>query len=279
MKKALRFWEHFKLTAIAWYEDNCLEKSAALSYYTVLFIGPLLLVSLMILGNLLTNSIFFETFLDMLNLIITPNVKIMIINILITSKLNGILSYGSILTFFFLFLGATGVLSQVKTNLDEIFGCQKKEVCIKTTVKNRLVFSLVIIFIVILIISSVVLSSLFIVMSKTISNNNNIPRFLLTLYNSTFSYLLAIAIFTFIYKFIHKCSIKWKFAISGGILSSFLFSLSKYIIEYLIINNEVISLYGAISTSVAFLVAIFYNSFIFYFVAEWIDVLRTDEEE
>lgn len=279
MKEALRLLEHFKLTAIAWYEDNCLEKSAALSYYVVLFIGPLLLVSLMILGNLLTNSIFLENFLDMLNLIITPNVKIMIVNVLITAKLNGIFSFVSIITFLLLFLGATGVLSQVKTNLDEIFGCSKKKICLKTTIRNRFTFSIIILFLISMIISSVVFSSLFVAMSKAITLDNNISSFLLKFYNIIFSYLSAIAIFTFIYKFVHKCKITWKLAIYGGVLSSILFSLSKYIIEYLIIKNNVISLYGAISTSVAFLVAIFYNAIIFYFVAEWVDVLRKDEEE
>ena len=78
--------------------------------------------------------------------------------------------------------------------------------------------------------------------------------------------------FTLLFRFLADGRPTWKAAITGGILTGFLFTGGKLLLQVLLINSNISQLYGASGSFVLVLLFVFYSSFILYFGACFISV-------
>jgi membrane protein len=76
--------------------------------------------------------------------------------------------------------------------------------------------------------------------------------------------------FTVLFRFLADARPSWKEAIAGGVLTSVLFNIGKLILQFLLVNSNISSLYGASGSVVLVLLFVFYSSFILYYGASFI---------
>lgn len=92
---------------------------------------------------------------------------------------------------------------------------------------------------------------------------------LIQIIQHVFSILVVTAWFTVLFKFLPDAEIHIKVAFAGGLLTTLLFTIGKFILGKLLVYSNVANIFGA-STSIALLLLfIFYSSFIIYFGASF----------
>jgi membrane protein len=85
-------------------------------------------------------------------------------------------------------------------------------------------------------------------------------------------YLIITILFTVIYKLLPDRDVVWTDAFIGAMMTSFLFSVGKYLIGLYLIYSSVMSAYGAAGSLVVVLIWVYYSAQIFYFGAEFTKV-------
>jgi membrane protein len=75
-------------------------------------------------------------------------------------------------------------------------------------------------------------------------------------------------VFALVYKFLPDAKISWKVTWMGAWITSFLFTIGKYLIGLMLKSSGVGDLYGTASSFIILLLWLFYSSLIFYFGAE-----------
>jgi len=91
---------------------------------------------------------------------------------------------------------------------------------------------------------------------------------LLEIGNVIISFGVIVLIFALIYKYLPDAKIKWKVTWMGSFITTVLFFLGKWLIEFAIVKSNIGVMYGAAGSLVVILLWIFYSSIIFFFGAE-----------
>lgn len=85
------------------------------------------------------------------------------------------------------------------------------------------------------------------------------------------NYLLSVVFvtlwFALIFRLLPDAKAPWKVVLTGGLVTSVLFNLGKYILRLLLVNSNLTTLYGASASAVLLLLFVFYSSLILYFGA------------
>lgn len=167
--------------------------------------------------------------------------------------------------------GATGVMVQLQTMLNEIWGVkQKSEGAIMLTVRNRLfsfglILSIGFLLLVSLVLSSVLASAshwLESAVSETLAYAMYVVEFVLSL--SVIS-----ALFALMFKFMPDVKVNWRHVWPGALLTGVLFVLGKYGLSLYFGKAEPASVYGAAGSVVLLLLWASYSSMIVFFGAEF----------
>jgi membrane protein len=94
------------------------------------------------------------------------------------------------------------------------------------------------------------------------------------------SFVFATALFAMIYKVLPDVRIQWRDAWIGAALTSFLFTIGKFLIGFYLGSSGVTSAYGAAGSLITILLWVYYSSLIFFLGAEFTQVyaLSMDRE-
>lgn len=265
------YWKILKESISQFTSDNILTQSAALSYYTVFSLPPMLMVVFWVAGLISDDFAVRVAIFDEIDGVIG---KIGADQIQQTIEGMRLESPNLIKTIFgigvMLFTSST-VLVAIQEALDGIF-----RVVLKRTLKESIWFvirdrllsiSMLTTFSFILTVS-LVFSAGLTSLSKVIEANigysmNHIIDIGLELLDIMFITLL----FAIIFRYFPSVKIKWKDTWFGAILTSLLFFLGKSLIETFIGNNEIANLYEAAGSILVLMLWVYYTSAIFLFGA------------
>jgi membrane protein len=85
--------------------------------------------------------------------------------------------------------------------------------------------------------------------------------------NILFSVLVVTAWFTILFKLLPDAHLRWSVAIRGGLLTSILFSIGKWVLRNLLVYSNIENIFGTSTSLVLILLFIFYSSLILYYGA------------
>jgi len=250
---------------------HLLKISAALAYYAIFSFPPLLLVLISLLGiffgkNAAQGEIFYEL-KAFTGPVIAKDIQDLIKLITSSGKLYEASYLGSI----FFFLGASSVFTEIQESLNLIYSVRPKpKKAWKKLIKNRLLS-----FLIILIIGlSLILLVLVQVLIQLIGINISLsfPQFsmhFIDFFNFISLAFLAVGLFFLIFKVLPDAVISYKNAFIGALLTSFLFLLGKYAINYFLSYTYWSSLYGAAGYLIILLLWVYYSSIIMFIGAEF----------
>ena len=265
-------------------EDRVTKLSAALAYYTIFSLTPLIIIIIA------AASIFFNNKLDPgteLNNQIRHMIGIEAANQLQgfvkNANLTGKSTIGLIIGVTTLVIGATAIFIEIQDSINLIWKVKavpKKGW--KKMITNRLLsFSLIIsmgfLLLVSLVINSIVVAlqdNLGYVIKNTqigeaIPFASDTTTLLIYILNNVITIAAVTAVFTIIFKVLPDVDLRWKSAIIGALFTALLFSLGKYVIGIYIEKGNPGSAFGAASSIIVILLWIYYTSIILYFGAEF----------
>lgn len=260
-----------------WQEDQIPTWSAALSYYTIFAISPLLLLLISIVSIVIDpRTLKVDLFLQ-IQASLGREAAVLITDSLKSAKENGGVG-ASIIGFFLLLLGASGVFGQLKATLNHIFKVKHTpENAVTDFIEQKMVGFLMILAIGVLLFFSVGASTFLSAMGNFVSTALPIPQFTLELGNFVLSFLVISVLFALIYKVLPDIKLPRQILWEGSLISALLFTLGKTALGLYLGNGAVGSGFGAAASLAVILVWIYYSSLIFFFGAEIIKTYANNE--
>lgn len=246
--------------------DNIFNMSAALAYYTVFSLVPLLYIIINSLGLIFDKEeISLAIFTVLSDLIGGDGAKILeqtLTNIVVddSSWLYNLL--GVLLLIF----TATTIFSTIQKGLNFIFRVKPiPGVGIFNFLKTRLLSFSIIIGISFILIASLMINTFFNLGSKYIVKVLPGIEFLTgTLNNYLLPFIISFAFFALLFKYLPDAQISWKDVAVGAVFTSLLLTIGRFFIGIYLGNSNIGSLYNAAGSIMIIFIWMYYTAFMFY---------------
>lgn len=254
----------------AWVEHRASSKGAALAFYTLFSMTPILMLAIAIVGFFFGTEAAQGEIIGQIRGLVGPN-GAEAIQALIAAARNPTSGLVATLTaLVLLFVGATSVFSELKDSLDEMWGvAPHPQSALAGLIKARfLSFSLVLVLAFLLLIS-LVISAALAVLEKYVSGIWSNSVWLLSVLSSVVTYSAIASLFAVIYKMLPEAPLSWRDVWIGAVFTALFFILGKYLIGLYLGNSGVASSFGAAGSLIALLLWVYYSAQIFFFGAEF----------
>src|SRR5690242_17046956 len=121
MKRVRSVFTLLKNTTIAFLDDNAFKLSASLSYYTVFALGPILIIVISLSAIVYGKEVVEGKLVEQLSGLIGTDAAMQIQNILSNAQQTHASTLGAIIGFVILFIGATGVFTEIQSSINFIW--------------------------------------------------------------------------------------------------------------------------------------------------------------
>ena len=263
-----------KKTALEWWKDNTFRLAAALAFYTIFSVAPVLLIAV---GGA---SIFFrrqnaiERIVTELQRLVGDQGASAIRMVLESSAGFGKGAWAITVGVVTLVMGASVVFAELQSALNQIWG-------VKSEVRRGILLDLVLdrlrSFSIAFGVGFLLLVSLVLSAGLTAAQdymNNRIPAlpWLWQVGNIAISLLVVAILFAMVYKFLPDVKLGWRDVWIGAVVTSLLFNGGKYFIGIYLGHTALGSAFGAAGSFAVLLVWIYYSALICFFGAEFTQV-------
>jgi membrane protein len=260
----------FKTAASEWMSHRAASKGAALAYYTLFSIAPILVLVIAIAGFFYGRDAAQGQLLGQLKGLMGAKgaEAIQLVLAGAHNKDSGLMA--TIVAAVLLVFGATSVFAELKDSLDEIWDVlPPKDASWWDTVRTRLLsFSLVLVLAFLLMVSLVVSAGLALV-ENFVGGLWKDAAMLLGWIASLISFLVIAVLFGVIYKLLPRIKLSWHDVTIGALGTAAMFTLGKFLIGLYIGNSGVADSFGAAGSLIALLLWVYYSAQIFFLGAEF----------
>ena len=262
-----------KETFKEWQQDKASRIAAALAYYTVFSISPLLVIAIAIAGAFFGQETAQQQISEQLTgLVGEDGIKpiLMALDNISQPKIRGL---ASLISIGVLILGASGIFAQLQDALNTVWKVTPHPgQGILPFLRKRLSSFLMVLAIGILLILSMILSTLVTAVSKY--RVDLIPGSQILWENLDFVVSLGLMTFLFglMFKYVPDVKIAWKDVFVGSVITALLFIFGKFLLGVYISRGSLGSAYGAAGSLIVFLAWVYYSAQIILFGAEFTQV-------
>ena len=257
--------------ANAWIDDHAQSMGAALSYYTVFSIAPLLLIAISVAGLVFGREAAQGAVVDQLQGLIGQNSAQAIQGLLqnVSRPSQGILA--TITGVVVLVIGATTVFGELQDDLNRIWQVPTRQKVAGwwAFLHARLLSIGMILAIGFLLLVSLAASAAFDAFASWSTSALAGWEGLAHAVNFVLSFVLTTALFAMIYRFMPQARIEWRDVAIGALVTALLFSVGKTLIGLYIGKSALASGFGAAGSLAVLLAWVYYSAQIFLFGAEF----------
>jgi membrane protein len=274
-----QLWPIVKETFSEWSQDKVPRLGAALAYYSVFSLAPLLLLSIGIAGLIFGEEAARGEILNQIETTVGPTAARAIEDILRNTHESGSGTLATVIGLVVLLFGASGVFVELQDSLNTIWQVAPKPgIGIMGTIRDRLVSISVVLGTGFLLLVSLVLSAALAALGKWMTPAT-LPggAWLWSAVNSAVSLGVITVLFAMIFKLLPDATVAWRDVWIGAFVTAILFTLGKFAIGLYLGQSSVASAFGAAGSVVVLLVWVYYSSQILLLGAEFTRVyaLRT----
>ncbi|MDP4173821.1 MAG: YihY/virulence factor BrkB family protein [Bacteroidota bacterium] len=270
------YWDVIKQIVDEFSENKVPKLGAALAYYTVFSLAPLLLIAIAVAGLIFgSDAASGRIYDEVKGLIGGQGAELLQTAIKNSSnKSAGILA--AILSLITLGIGATAVFIELQDSLDMIWKVKpKSNKPIISFVRTRLISFALVVGMGFLLLVSLVISAALTALNQFLTNLAFIPLWVLQIFNIVFSLFVIFILFSMIYKILPDVKLSWKDVRIGAIVTTLLFVAGKYLIGLYLGKSTISSTYGAAGSFAVLLVWVYYSSQILFIGAVFTYVYAT----
>lgn len=262
-----------KETAAEWSADNAMRLAAALAYYTVFSLAPLLLAAISISGLLFGGEAASGKIYHELSGAVGPSVASAVQEMVASAQKPSTGVLGTILAFALALFGASGVFGELMSSLNQIWGTQAAQrTGILGWIRGRFLSIGMVMGSCFLLLVSMIFSSLLTGLGSFGMQHLPMIPMLLQVVNQVLSLGLITVLFSAMFKYLPSTEIQWRDVWVGGAFTAVLFTLGKLGLEQYVARATPGSSFGAASALALVLVWVYYSAQIFLFGAEFTEV-------
>ena len=262
-------FELFRDAFKEWGEDKASRLAAALAYYTIFSIGPLLVVIIAIVGRIFGRDAVQGEIVGAIGGVVGNEGATMIQNMIASASDPGGSIIATIIGTATLLLGASGVFGQLKDSLNTIWGVMLKPGAsiMATVMRNFLSFTMVLGTGFLLMVSLVINAALA-ALGDLVKDALPGGPLLWQLLNYGVMLAVITLLFAMIYKVLPDVKIAWSNVWIGALVTALLFLLGQIALGFYFGLSDPGSAFGAAGSLVLILVWIYYSGLILFFGAE-----------
>ena len=259
-----------KCAATEWLAHRAASKGAALAFYTLFSIAPILVLVIAIAGFFYGAEAAQGRLLDELQGLVGKQGAEAINLVLAGAQHKESGFWATVIATALLLVGATTAFAELKDSLDEIWNVPApKDAGWWETVRTRLLsFGLVLVLAFLLMVSLVVSAALAVV-ENFLGGLWKDAAVILSWIAWAISFFVIATLFAVIYKLLPRIKLSWHDVIIGAVGTAIMFTLGKFLIGLYIGNSGVASSFGAAGSMIALLLWVYYSAQIFFFGAEF----------
>jgi membrane protein len=262
-----------KETFTGWADDGALDLGAALAYYAIFSLAPLLLIVIAVAGLVWGREAVQGELVGQLRGLVGEQGGEAIQTMIANAGKHGSGVLATIVGVVTILFGATGVFVELQTSLNRIWDVEPKPGAgIWGFVKTRLLsFGMILGIGFLLLISLVVTTAVSAVGAWA---TGLLPGAKVLVEGATFvvSFALISLLFAMIFKVLPDVRIAWRDVWIGAAATALLFTLGKFLIGFYLAKSSVASTYGAAGSLVIVLLWIYYSAQILFLGAEFTQV-------
>jgi len=258
-----------------WSKHNAPRMGAALAFYALLSLMPLLLVLISIAGLVFGTHAAEARVMGQLQFLIGYQ-RATILEALLEgaqNKADGLLA--TVIGMLVLLFGATGVLVELRDAMNSIWEVPFRRLStiqeLMGMVKERL-WSLALVLCIVLVLTASLLFSASVSALGTLTSLLPAREAVLHLLNALFSFIAITIVFGAIYKVVPRAPIKWRDVMLGAAVTALLFTAGNFLLGLYLGKASFTSTYGAASSTVVLAIWVYYSSQIFFLGAEFTKV-------
>jgi membrane protein len=253
-----------------WVRHRAASKGAALAFYTLFSIAPILVLVIAIAGFFYGAEAAQGQLLGELRGLMGAKGAEAVQLVLAGARNKESGKLATLLATALLVFGATSVFAELKDSLDEIWDVPPlKDASWWDTVRTRLLSFGLILVLGFLLMVSLVVSAALAVLEHYLSGLWQQATVLLGWLASAISFLVIATLFGVIYKLLPRIALSWHDVTIGALGTAAMFTLGKFLIGLYIGNSGVASSFGAAGSMIALLLWVYYSAQIFFLGAEF----------
>lgn len=268
-------WRFLKTFSDEWTEDRISQHSAAIAYYALFAMAPLLLLSLAIFGWTLGPQAAAGQLHQQLQEFMGDKVATTLEDQIGFISLDGKSLPAALLAGATLLFGATGVFVELKTALNIVWGVRRGEQSgIYHFIRDRLLSFAMVIFIGALLIISVLATSIFSLLRSWLQNYLQVPVELWSLTGFAVAFFVETLLFATVFKVLPDVRFPWKDVWLGAIVTALLFEAGKWVLGWYLGRESTLSSVGAAGSIVILLMWVYYSAMIVLTCAEFVEITQ-----
>jgi len=265
-------WALLKDTVLAFIEDDALSRGAAIAFYTVTSIAPILLIVIAIAGLAFGREAAQGALTAQIGGLMGQQTAEVLQSAVANAsgKSSGILA--TILGIAAVVVTASGVFGEMQSALNAIWKAKPEGGTVSRLVRARAASLGLVAALGFLLLVSLVVSAGLAAFGNYLNSILPFGKVIVEVLNVLVSLILIAILFAAIYKVLPDRPIAWRDVITGAIVTAVLFTIGKSLIGWYIGSSAVASSYGAAGALIVLLLWVYYSAQIFLLGAEFTKV-------
>jgi membrane protein len=262
-------WELGKASVLGFINDNALSHGAAMAFYAVTSLAPILLIVVAIAGLFFGQETAQLALSAQLSGVMGPQAADLLRAAVESASRKSAGTLATILGIVTLFVAASGVFGEMQQSLNEIWKIKPTGTSLSRLVRARAASLGLVAALGFLLLVSLVASAAISALGGVINTYLPFGTVILSLVNGLVSFVLLSVLFAAIYKILPDRTLKWRDVAIGAVVTAFLFTIGKSLIGWYIGTSAITSSYGAAGALLIVLLWVYYSSEIFLLGAEF----------
>jgi membrane protein len=264
------WWQVLKTAITDWQQDKAPLLAAALAFYTLFSVAPLLLIVTVILSQIFGEQAVTGQLFQELQGFLGNDGAQLVQDMVIRARAYGSGVTASIVGIVTLVVGATGVFAQLKDALNTIWTVPpSKTPGWLATIQERVLSFAMVLCIGFLLLVSLIINAALAAAQAWAGDLIPGPDAVVHMANSVVSLFVTAVLFALLFKYLPDVKVAWKNVWLGALVTASLFTVGKFLFGLYLGSGTIGTTYGAAGSVVIILLWAYYASMIFLLGAEF----------
>ncbi len=252
-----------KKTIVDWWQCRPAIIGAAISFYLLFSIGPILVLTIEFTGMVFGRDLVESQIVHEIHTIVGQKPSDLVGDIIAKAGSRSSKRFATIISLPMIVFGAGMVFTRLKETLNLIWGVTIKKPGARGMIRNYM-FSFLMVLLLGIVLSVLILKGLVIAaFGGVLERATGFPPHLLQPFDFLITLATLVIIFAAVYKILTEPKIAWSDEWIGAVVTTLLFSISQIFIELYFFRIDIDSAYGAIGSFTIFILWVYYSSLVF----------------
>ena len=265
-------WQMVKEGLEGFLTDNALTRGAAIAFYAVTAISPVLFITTTIAGLVLGPDAASGAVRAQLRQIMTKESADLVQFAIVNAARGHHTVLGSLLGITALVVTASGVFTEMEDSLNVIWKAPRKESYLHQILRGRVLSLVLVVALGFLLMLSMILASGIGQIGHFLDRYTGLSQLVIGLLDFALSFTILSLLFAAIYKLLPNTRLYWRDVMAGACGTALLFQAGQALIAFYLTNFITANIYGAAGGVIVLLIWVYYAAMVFLLGAEFTKV-------